>query len=111
MIYRKGNHIGHIKFAEDSKKYGSSFWDFHRASLHKCLLNRAFELGTKVPMKSRVSDVEFGEAGGDMCTVLLHDARRLSADLVVGADGTNSAVGGSVWLSIRISHANGGFGV
>ena len=37
-------------------------------------------------MKSRVGDVKFGEAGAGVCTVLLHDGRRVSADLVVGAD-------------------------
>ena len=42
-------------------------------------------------MKSRVGGVEFGEVGG-VCTVLLHDGRRLSADLVMGADGINSAM-------------------
>ena len=42
-------------------------------------------------MKSRVSDVGFGEVSG-VCTVLLHDRGRLSADLVVGADGINSVM-------------------
>ena len=43
-------------------------------------------------MKSRVSDVKFGEVSGGVCTVLLHNGRRLSADLVVAADGINSAM-------------------
>ena len=42
-------------------------------------------------MKSRVSDVVFREVGG-MCTVLLYARRRLSAHLVVGAGGINSAM-------------------
>jgi len=91
MIGWRGNHITHMDFAEHAKKYGAPFWDFHRASLHKCLLDRAVELGSKVLMNSRVGGVEFGEAGG-VCTVLLHDGRRLSADLVVGADGINSVM-------------------
>ncbi|PUU78649.1 hypothetical protein B9Z19DRAFT_1126338 [Tuber borchii] len=49
-----------------STKYGSPIWDFHRASPNK------------------VNGVEFGEVGG-VCTVLLHDGRRLSADFVVVA--------------------------
>ena len=90
MIGCKGNHISHMNFAEYAKKYGSPFWDFHRASLHKCLLGRVIELGSKVLMKSRVSDVGFGEVSG-VCTVLLHD-RRMSVDLVVGADRINSVM-------------------
>ena len=37
-------------------------------------------------------NVKFGEAGSGVCTVFLHDGRRFSADLVVGADGINSAL-------------------
>ncbi|PUU75196.1 hypothetical protein B9Z19DRAFT_1131761 [Tuber borchii] len=92
MIGWKGNHIAHLNFTEHAKKSGSPFWDFHHASLHKCLLDRAVQLGSKVLVKSRVSDVKFGEAGGGVCTVLLHDGSGLSADLVVGADGINSAM-------------------
>ncbi|KAG0132105.1 hypothetical protein HOY82DRAFT_484106 [Tuber indicum] len=91
MIGWKGNHISHMNFAEHAKRYNSPFWDFHRASLHKCLLDRAVELGSKVLMNSRVDHVEFGQLGG-ACTVLLHNGRRLSADLVVGADGINSVL-------------------
>ena len=42
-------------------------------------------------MKSRESDVGFGDVGG-VCTVLLHDRSKLSADLVVGADEINSVM-------------------
>ena len=41
-------------------------------------------------MKSRVGDVDFGEVSG-LCTVFLHN-RRLSTDLVVGANRINSAM-------------------
>ena len=43
-------------------------------------------------MKSRVSNVKFGAVGYGVYTVLLHDGRRLSADLVVGADEINSTM-------------------
>ena len=42
-------------------------------------------------MKSRPADIEFGEVGG-LCTVLLHDRRRLSSNLVVDANRINSAM-------------------
>ena len=81
-----------MDFAEQAKTYASPFRDFHRASLHKCLLDRDVELGSKALMESRVGDVEFGEAGAGVCNVLLHDGRRVSADLVVGADAIYSAM-------------------
>lgn len=45
-------------------------------------------------MKSRVGNVRFGAVGYGVYTVLLHDGRRLSADLVVGADEIDSTMGG-----------------
>ena len=42
-------------------------------------------------MKLRVDNVTFGEAGGDVHTVLLQD-ERLTAELVVGTNGINSAI-------------------
>ena len=92
MIGWRGNHIAYMNFTEYAMKYGSPFWDFHRASVHKCLLNCPVELSSKVLTKSSVSEVKFGEAGGGVCMVLLHNGRRLSADLVVGAHGINSAM-------------------
>ena len=80
-----------MDFAEQAKTYTSPFRDFHRASLHKCLLGRDIELGSKALMRSRVGDVKFGEAGASVCNILLHDGRRVSADLIVGADAIYSA--------------------
>ena len=64
MIGCKGNHISHMDSAEHAKKHRSPFWGFHRASLHKFLLQGAIELGSNVLIKSRVSEVGFGEVGG-----------------------------------------------
>lgn len=89
MIGWKGDHITHMKFSEHAEKYGSPFWDFHRASLQMCLLERARELGVRIVTNARVDSVVFGEVGGQS-EVVLHDGRRLSADLVVAADGINS---------------------
>jgi salicylate hydroxylase len=89
MIGWKGNHITHMKFAEQAQKYNSPFWDFHRAGLQKCLLDRAIELGVKILTNARVDDVVFGDVCGE-CEVALHDGRRLTADLVIAADGINS---------------------
>lgn len=82
-----------MDFYESAAKYpGTFYWDFHRAHLHNCLLERAVELGAVVKCNARVVDVvvlgnsakvvlgtERGQEGGEM-----------EADLVVGADGINS---------------------
>ncbi|KAH8144869.1 uncharacterized protein LAJ45_11139 [Morchella importuna] len=87
MISWKGEHIASMDFHEAAKRYGSPFWDFHRAGLHKCLLERAVELGARVVCQARVMDVEIG---GDKSTVVLEDGSKIYADLVVGADGVAS---------------------
>lgn len=84
MIGWKGNVITSMNFHEHAAKYGFPFWDFHRANLHQCLLDRAVELGTTVLCSARVDDVRFGT---EESTVVLHDGREYSADLVVAADG------------------------
>lgn len=68
---------------------GAPFWDFHRANLHQCLLDRAIELGATVKTNSRVDNFVVSE-DGMAATVLLADGTSMTADLVVGADGINS---------------------
>jgi salicylate hydroxylase len=86
----KGNHISSLDFADSAARYpGTFYWDFHRANLHKCLLERALQLGCKVHCSSRAVDV-LVNGHGETATVVLYDGRRMTADLVVGADGINS---------------------
>ncbi|KAJ9298539.1 hypothetical protein DTO271G3_3506 [Paecilomyces variotii] len=86
MIRWKGEHLSSLDFIESSKRYGSPFWDFHRADLHSALLQRALELGADVRTNSRVDQVEH-QSDTRRATVVLTDGRRFTADLVVGADG------------------------
>ena len=76
-----------MDFEAAGKEYGSPFWDFHRANLHNCLVERAVELGADIRINSRVDEIEFGT---DSSTVVLTNGQRLTADLVVGADGIAS---------------------
>lgn len=79
--------------AHDSAcKYpGSFYWDFHRANLHRCLYDRAVELGAVVQTNSRVIDVVTGIGKqGEKAKAVLEDGREIEGDLVVGADGINS---------------------
>ena len=88
MLGWKGNLISCMDFHDSAAKYpGTFYWDFHRANLHKCLLDRAVELGADVKCNSRVVNVRILSEGAK---VVMADGREMEADLVVGADGINS---------------------
>jgi salicylate hydroxylase len=91
MIGWKGNKLSHMDFHEYESELGTPFWDFHRASLHSSLLERAQELGARLVVNARVVDVRCEEEGErSRATAVLEDGREFTADLVVGADGINS---------------------
>ncbi|RFU26382.1 hypothetical protein B7463_g9956, partial [Scytalidium lignicola] len=86
----KGNLITSMDTAESASHYpGTFYWDFHRANLHKCLLERAVELGAKLKVRARVTDVRVNPTG-ESAIVVLQNGEEHVADLVVGADGINS---------------------
>lgn len=76
-----------MSLTDAAVEYGSPFWDFHRADLHKILLERAQELGATFRTNARVTDTKCEEDGPDTATVILASGERLVTDLVVGADG------------------------
>jgi salicylate hydroxylase len=95
MIGWKGNRLSEMDFHSYEREIGTSFWDFHRANLHRCLLDRARELGATIETNARVMDVEYTvsvDPGVDTtsATAVLEDRQRRTADLIVGADGINS---------------------
>jgi salicylate hydroxylase len=86
----KGNTISSMDFKASAAQYpGTFYWDFHRANLHNCLLDRAKELGAKVKVNARVLDVRV-HSSGETATVFLQNGEEHVVDLVVGADGINS---------------------
>ncbi|KAK4622189.1 FAD-dependent monooxygenase OpS4 [Fulvia fulva] len=85
MLGWKGNIITDHDFEAAAKEYGAPFWDFHRADLHGALLDRAQELGATWQTNSRVVDIDTSHP--DLATVTLASGARMTADLVVGADG------------------------
>lgn len=91
IIHWKGEIISSMNFHESAAQYpGTFYWDFHRANLHKCLLERTLQLGGEVRCKARVKDVICDESTGTARVVLYDDGTELVADLVVGCDGINS---------------------
>jgi salicylate hydroxylase len=91
MLGWKGNMITYLDTEESAAKYpGTFYWDFHRANLHKCLLERAAELGVQLKTKARVVDVRVAGNEAKTATVVLAGGEEYVADLVVGADGINS---------------------
>lgn len=91
MLGWKGNVISSLDFTESASKYpGTFYWDFHRANLHKALLDRAADLGVKMKTKARVADVKIAGDEAVTATVVLSGGEEFVTDLVVGADGINS---------------------
>ncbi|KAF2146655.1 uncharacterized protein K452DRAFT_194867, partial [Aplosporella prunicola CBS 121167] len=90
MLGWKGQALAHMDFHAYAEELGAPFLDFHRAGLHRCLLERAVELGAEVEVNARVVDVVIVDGEGRAAHVVLQDGRRRAADLVVGADGINS---------------------
>ncbi|KAI1628941.1 salicylate hydroxylase [Exophiala viscosa] len=87
----KGNLISYMDFHESAKAYpGTFYWDFHRANLHRCILDRAVELGAEIKVHSRVVDVRIADDESETATVLLSSGIEYVADLVIGADGINT---------------------
>lgn len=71
---------------EDQRaKYGAPYVTIHRADLHTLLLAAAGRAGVTLHTGAAVTRCE-GNA------VLLHDGRRLEADVIIGADGVKSAI-------------------
>lgn len=91
MLGWKGNLISHMDTEESAAAYpGTYYWDFHRANLHKCLLDRAIELGAEIKVSARVVDVQVAGDNAQTATVVLASGEKFITDLVIGADGINS---------------------
>lgn len=85
----KGNHLSDMDYLGYAAATGAPFWDFYRMNLHKCLLDRAAQLGATLVTNARVTNFTVS-SDESLCTVFCADGRSFEADLVVGADGINS---------------------
>ncbi|KAJ4029959.1 hypothetical protein NW761_011672 [Fusarium oxysporum] len=88
----KGNHLSEMDYhGYAAASGGYPFLDFHRATLHKALLDRAHELGAKILCGSKVLSYEIA-ADNSHATVFLEGGQTMESDLVVGADGIASSL-------------------
>ncbi|KAF4951025.1 hypothetical protein FGADI_7762 [Fusarium gaditjirri] len=88
----KGNHLSEMDYhGYAAASGGYPFLDFHRATLHKALLDRAQELGAKILCGSKVLSYEIA-ADNSHATVFIEGDRTMESDLVVGADGIASSL-------------------
>ncbi|KAJ4172406.1 hypothetical protein NW754_002604 [Fusarium falciforme] len=86
----KGNHLSEMDYHGYAAATGNyPFLDFHRATLHGCLLDRSKELGVKILTGASVEKYAITD-DDTTATVHLADGRTIVSDLVVGADGINS---------------------
>ncbi|KAJ3539020.1 hypothetical protein NM208_g5661 [Fusarium decemcellulare] len=86
----KGNHLSEMDYHGYAAATGNyPFLDFHRATLHSCLLDRAKELGVELVTNAKVDKYTIAD-DNTTATVYLSDGRTITSDLVVGADGIAS---------------------
>ncbi|KAF9691670.1 hypothetical protein EKO04_010189 [Ascochyta lentis] len=85
--WESGAIIGHTALGQSfQENFQEPYYVVHRAHFHDALLQRALQLGVKVDLGCRV--VQYQEQEG---SVVLADHSVVKGDLVVAADGINSA--------------------
>ncbi|OUM54462.1 hypothetical protein BVG19_g3855 [[Candida] boidinii] len=85
----KGGNLTSFDFVKQGEKMGSPFWDFHRADLQSCMLDRCKELGAEILCNSRVIGIQYDYVNM-IATVTTSEGVKHSGDLIIGADGVNS---------------------
>ncbi|KIW26457.1 uncharacterized protein PV07_09550 [Cladophialophora immunda] len=84
------------------QRYGEPYLLIHRADIHEVLLDRASKAGVKITLDTYVSIINEAEP-----SVIIGDGTKLTADLIIGADGLKSHVRKAVLngqdVSIRFS--------
>lgn len=83
---------------------GTRLYTILRSQLHKALANAAKRAGAEIVTNSKVAGAtQDGQ-------LLMDDGSRLTADLIIGADGVNSAVRGSLKLPAKVVDLEDGCG-
>lgn len=77
-----GNLLGSVRIKEMEAQYGAPYIVVHRAVLHAILHRHAVQAGARLLLSSDVIEYDFANGA-----VKLQNGKRLTADLVVAADG------------------------
>ncbi|KAF8636411.1 hypothetical protein AX17_003593 [Amanita inopinata Kibby_2008] len=91
---KDGELLGILEWQEDVlQETGGDFFLMHHADLHQLLYDLACSVGAIVSFDAGVASVSVDlENDEEIPVVTLEDGTRLTADLVIGADGSNSIV-------------------
>lgn len=74
------------------QEYGGPYWHIHRADFHRALVDRATELGVEMHLNHTLSDILLPSDGHpvEFPTAIFANGARITADLIIGADGLRS---------------------
>jgi len=83
--WQDGRILRAVERADQRAKYGAPYVTIHRADLHAELMKAAQAAGVTLLQDAAVTDSEGN-------SVILHDGRRMEADVIVGTDGVKSVI-------------------
>ncbi|KAJ5782279.1 hypothetical protein N7457_004053 [Penicillium paradoxum] len=84
--YKDGHILRSMPFGDDiTEEFGAPWIIIHRVDYHRILLDEAIRLGAVLKLGAEVVDISTDEPA-----ILLADGRRISVDVVIGADGQMS---------------------
>ncbi|MFC4947876.1 FAD-dependent monooxygenase [Pseudonocardia sp. GCM10023141] len=94
--WQDGSIIAQLPLGDRVKQeYGAPYWHYHRADLHRVLLDACLDPDGAGPVvqvftNARVVDIDGSDA--ERPVAVTADGRRFDADVLIGADGIRSAV-------------------
>lgn len=94
--WQDGSIIAQLPLGERVKReYGAPYWHYHRADLHRVLLDACLDPDGPGPVvevhtNAAVADIDRGDPTAPVA--ITSDGRRFAGDVLVGADGIRSAV-------------------
>lgn len=86
--YKTGEVLDAVPIGDMKERYGAPYIVVHRAVLHDLLHKHAVAAGAELRLDSKVVNYDFANGAVD-----LQNGSRLTADLVVGADGKGCKTG------------------